>query len=280
MGFLNRIADSLFSPKGLRAYANDKVIKVLLYLLFLICITLIPVIIDSPNYGKLSYETKLAIREVFDSETKKIDFKIENNKLVGKEEDQYFRQLTTNMSLFIGLNTDTNVTVGEKELKLANTGMVLCFLEDGVYLMNYVYKYKIISYEDYEQLEGIDFNKATIDDSEFWDNIFSTYSSVLKKFQPFLSIVYIGSSFVQALVMLLFYSVLVTWFNRFGMKVNYSFWENWRITVYGLTAFTLGNALALMINMSIFYYVGIIWSLIICIISTQNFIGRGENNEL
>ena len=52
MGFLNRIAYGLFSPKGLRAYAGDKIIKVLLYLLFLVCVTVIPVAIDSPNYGK------------------------------------------------------------------------------------------------------------------------------------------------------------------------------------------------------------------------------------
>ena len=280
MGFLNRIAYGLFSPKGLRAYAGDKIIKVLLYLLFLVCVTVIPAAIDSPNYGKLSYDTKLAIREAFAAETKEINFSIEDGKLIGNTDDFYYKQITSNLMLFIGFDPDVKISVGEKEVDLLNTGILLCFLEDGVYIVNRLYKTKLINYDDYDVLEGIDFNDATKDNRDFWDSIFNVYHGVLGKFQPFLSIVYIGSSFFQAIVTLLSYSVLLTWFNRLGMKSSFTFGQSWKITTYGLTAFALGNVLAIMFNFSIFYYVGIIWTLIICIISTQNFIGRGENNEL
>ena len=157
--------------------------------------------------------------------------------------------------------------------------LYIAFLEDGIYLNNVMTQIKLVDYNDYEELTNLKFDGAFNDDLDFWNVIFKVYSDVYSGFKPILVTIYIGFAFFQGLFIVTLFSLLVTWFNRLGTARMFKFSEQWKITIYGMTGFVLGNVFSTMFSLNIIYYIGIIWSLVICIKSTQVY-ERGDNNEL
>lgn len=272
MSLIKSVADSLFSSSELRAYNKKSAIRVILYLLFLGLIFIIPYAVLSVNIGILSYEDKSELRSIFRNDEESIPIEIVDSKLVVYEEGfSYNKSLTSTMSIYIG----EEYTGNQNDEQV----LTLCFLSDGVYMRTYILQSKLFDYTDYDELKNLNFNGAFTDDMEFWNSIFKVYNDYTSKFRTVYSVIYVISAFIENLFTLVIFSLLVTLFNRLGSRNHLKFGGQWKITIYGMTAYVLGNVFMMLFSWSLVYYIGIIWSLVMCIKATQRY-ERGDNNEL
>lgn len=275
MGIIKGFADSLFSPRELRTYSSKGVFKSLIYVLFLALLFSLPTIIGSFNAGKLSYETKVALKEYFENDADEFPCVIQNGKLISENGFIYSKQITETLFVYVGETYDHS--------KVPNafipSNAVIAFLEDGVYLESQVFSKKLFEYVEYIDFEGLDFNGAFENDNAFWDSIFRVYNNYYKNFRTSLIIFNIIFAVLQSIFTIVIFGLLVTLFNRFGGHNAFRFKTHYKITLHGLTAYVLGNVFSIAFSFGLLYYVGIIWSLAVCIKSTSRY-ERGDNNEL
>ncbi len=273
MKLIRRLSESVSAPSRLSAAVNDRGIFTFLYTLILVLIMIIPYIVTSFTVFDIDYNTQVEIRNAFYNE--KIEFKINNGVLEKTgESDYYFNdEIIEGVGIYVSSNNDI-------ELENSSVTTVIAFLADGVYFGNSIAKQEMIKYSDFEELNNLDFNSVKDNMLEFWNPVFNVVQKLLDQNKGLYVTLYILSSIFQALVMICLYSLIFTIFNRIGVPTHLKFKDHWKLSIYGVTGFVLGNTLSLLFNFSLLYYIGFIVSIVVCFISSKNFIIRGGNNEL
>lgn len=272
MKIFSRMKDSIFSPNMIYTFKNDKKIFTTLYYFILVILLMIPSLIIIAFNSDIDYTTRVEIRKAF-LISEEIPFKISNNTLVATKEGvkEYYNVSYGTIEIFFSDSEEFNLPS-----EYLNTSNILIG-KDGIYIATPVANMMITSYQDFSSFEGLDFTKAKSYDQDFWNKAYDVITLVYSKFKPAIIITSIVLMFFQASFTLLIFSLILTLFARFGDANFLSFAKHWQLMIYTLSAFVIGNMLSILFGIRLFYYIGLIVSLIYSFGINQNsIIGRKE----
>lgn len=277
MGFLNRLSDSLFHPSEVLKYRVDKKIVTFFYFVFLGVLLMIPnLIIFLGNTQVFDYETKTNIRfDAYNQNT--IPYKIENNKLVftgANEQTEYFINLDT-YEVTLVFTTQDNIVTSDDMYRT-----IIVFDTSSIYLKSTIGKIEIGNYSDYDEIEGIDFNKLNTGDKAFWNQASLVLSQVENKYHSV-----IVSSMILIIVLrsfgtLFLFTLFITILNRISALNIYSFGDHFKLMVYYVTPFVVAIVLSRLFQITIIEYIGLIVTFIYSLrINQINFKGGNDQND-
>lgn len=268
MGFLKRFSNALFAPKEILNYRSDKWWMVTLIFFVLLLFTLIPTILSISDNASLDYEARTQIRQLFNGEND-IPYSITNHVLVHDQNDRtHIYQKEVRPSIFI-LMTNAE-TVDESQL---TSGIYIAFRTNGVYVMQSFVSYLLFTYQDYPEMNGIDFSDATsLSNNAFWDTMFTVFETEMQQFQPLLTTVSLLVHIISSAFSLIFISLILALFQSFQINRYLRFSSLWKLCLYLMTPYVFGNTLSLLFNFTLLYYVGFIVTAIYVIILGQTIL--------
>ena len=268
-----RILDGLFSPSDVSSYRNDRKLIPFGVLIFFAILLMIPSLI-AINYTKpFGYNQRAIIRDSFFNNTE-IPYIIASGKLIyvgdEVEKPQYYVNVDDLGMTFI-FTTQDDIIV-EKDM----LSSIIIFKRDSVYLHNKLEDFKLLNYYEYRNCEYLDFRLATIDDRLFWDQAFNVVNAVYDNFKDLILLISIGTIVIQSFLMVLIVTTILTLFNRLGSNNIYRFGTHWKLMLYFMGPFIFGYLLAVLFNMVILEYVGLIITLIYSFKINQISFKKGE----
>ncbi|CCY07170.1 uncharacterized protein BN756_00489 [Coprobacillus sp. CAG:698] len=276
MKIIKRLMDGLFSPGKIYYYKDDKKILTTIYFFILVLIYAIPMTIGVVFSSNLSTNFMEEVRTAFQM-SEVIPYKIENNKLTyisdGENiEKSYYVISTTNYDIYFSSSKTLPDTVNRAS-GFSITKTRILFTIDGVYEYRN-YPTLLVTYDKYN-LNGIDFSKAKENDYKYWENIFTNLSSIINTYKnqtmwiTIVSLVLISSGGLALL------SLIVTIFGRFSKGNNLKFSKYWQMSIYLVTPMVFGELFATLYSMQVFYYIGLIMTLIYSMTFNQ-VCGKGD----
>ena len=277
MGFLNRLSDSLFHPSEVLKYRVDKKIVTFFYFVFLGILLMIPnLILFLGNSQVFDYETKTNIR--FDAYNQNnIPYKIENNKLVftgTNEQTEYFINLDTYEATLV-FTTQESIVTSEDMYRT-----IIVFDTYSIYLRTSIGKIEIGKYSDYNEIEGIDFNKITTNDKGFWNQVSLFLAQVEDNYHSIIISSTILIIILRSFGTLVLFTLFITILNRISALNIYSFGDHFKLMVYYVTPFVIGIVLARLFQITIIEYIGLIVTFIYSLrINQINFKGGNDQND-
>ena len=279
LGFIKRLSNSLFSPKDVIPYRTDKWWITLLYFIFLLVLSILPLSISVVRGDVLGYETKKEIKSFFHGK-EEILFSIKDGKLVHDDNNYsytYAQDVTTDISIIFSLSNSI-----ETELISAKTYVI--FKETGVYLSQSAMHIKLFEYNEYTELDNFDFGDLSNSNSPSWDTIFTVAIEEINKVKPTITIMSIIMLAASETMTLLFISLMLAFFQSFTLTKIISFGQTWKMCIYLLTPYVIGNVLAMLFNLSILFYLGLAMTALYAASLSQRILreksGRNENNDL
>ena len=265
MNFIKRFSDSMFAPKEVFKYRNDKWYITTLFFILLVILSVIPSSITVIMNQGLDYEDKKDIKMLFIGEN--IHFEIVDNKLVNKtpELDTYTKKINNGINVLFTVSPNYDSSIFK-------SGISILFMEDGAYIAQSILHQKLFAYEDYPTLNGLQFNKLGNYNSLEWDRIFSVIDNEYKEIKPLLTTVSIIMLFFATLIDLLIISFALTFFQAFTLSRFIRFTKFWKLSIYLLTPYIFGNVLTLLFDIGIFHYIGLFASAIYIIILGRSIV--------
>ena len=260
MRLLKMFSNSLFAPKEIVNYRNDKWYITLLYFLILVLLIAMPQVVLIVQHQGIDYSAKKEIRTHFNGGDD-IPFHISDGVLVhdqGNDDFVYTEKLDNNVNIVMTTGLDANI-----EQSSIDTSITVVFRKDGVYLLQSVMHSKLFSYNEYNELNNIDFSEATDSRNlDFWDTMFYVAEQELEKVKPFFNIIAIVSTIIITVTDLVFIALLLSLFQMFLLSRILTFGKIFKLVIYLLSPYAFGNALAILFGFGILYYVGFIMSAI------------------
>lgn len=276
MKIIKRLMDGLFSPGKIYYYKDDKKILTTIYFFILVLIYAIPMTIGVVFSSNLSTNFMEEVRTAFQM-SEVIPYKIENNKLTYISDDEnieksYYVISTTNYDIYFSSSKTLPDTVN-RTTSFNITKTRILFSIDGVYEYRN-YPTLLVTYDKYN-LNGIDFSKAKENDYKYWENIFTNLSSIINTYKnqtmwiTIVSLILISSGGLALL------SLIVTIFGRFSKGNTLKFSKYWQMSIYLVTPMVFGELFATLYSMQVFYYIGLIMTLIYSMTFNQ-VCGKGD----
>ncbi len=271
MSIIKRLSDSMFSPKEVYKYKDDKWWNVILMFLLLLLIFIIPSTLSIALKNSISYEEKNEIKKIFANET--IPFQIRNGVLLNENADDEFvynKELSAGLFLMITNNPEPDFDY--------NTNLVILLSNDGVYFQTKVFKIKIFSYDQYEELDDVDLSELSSIKSSNWDNIFTVINSEYKHFYKTLRPILIIINIISAAGALLIMSLMITLLQYFILKNQIGFRTLWKLCLYLFTPYVVIETVLALFGLSIMHIGFIVTAIYIIILSrtiqSQNIRGK------
>lgn len=284
MKFLDRISSGLVNPNRIKTFSKDKFGLVFGYFLFLVIVALIPVVISVITRDYLDYQTQTEIKNILSSE--KIPFEIIDNKLtfVGEGskkdyylfEDDYFSFYFTDKEKLDSNTLYASSTRTGYFSSLSRNGLRIIMARDGIRIAVSLIDVEVCKYSDFSEFNGLDFTNTNINNSDLWEPLMSAYAKVVSKYVPTINTVYIIIYVISTIANLIIFSLLITLISRIGYKL-YSFKENWKLVIYCMMGYVLGDFVSVLTGASIFGFIGII--ITVAFAFNLNRVG-GIKNEL
>lgn len=268
MNFLKRFSNSLFAPKEVINYKNDPWWITLLYFFTLVLFLIIPQTISVLQTDILNYEVKKELRNHFNGQ-EDIPFSIVNGVLVHDTNDtDYVYQDKFNNINIVFTTTMDNITSND-----VSDVLTIIFQSDGVYVKQVLITRKIFKYDDYPILNGIDFSDASSHQNhQFWDKIFTVASQEVREVRPIINIAYIAVNFIWAILDLLIFCLIFSLFQIFLVSRVIKYTKLFKLSIYLLLPYTLGNVLSILFGYNIIYYLGLLISAIYITILSRTII--------
>ena len=266
----SRFRDGLLSPSSIIDYIKDKWGKTILQLLLYALLLTIPIVISTLTYEGIEYDQKLEIMQEFNNEV--IPFEIINGELKSKDSNitKYEKELSELFKVKISL--DENVSSEITDI------YTLVFKKDKIVIMFSGFEQEIVKYNDVEGLKNIDLsllNKAT--NANEWDVIFSLYNGFIKDYLGIATILLGVISFFENVVVILFIALIISFsfIMRFSKLLKYN--AMYKMSIYYTAPFVVGSMLASLFGIALFYYLGVILSIVYSIIGSNVIISRLMN---
>lgn len=266
MKLLKRLYAGLFAPSKIYTYINDKRILTFFYLLMLVLIYAIPLTINSLYGENFNSELINDIRVAFKT-GEMIPYEINDNKLIfnGESEKDYYFIDSSSYEIYFS-TSDTIPTVQDDFYFDISLGRIL-FWNDGIY--EYSSTPTLILSYDMLNLDGTDFRNAKNNDYDFWENIFTKLSTILDEYRNQTKWYTIGVLLLSSLLGLGLLSIIITIFGRFSRGNNIKFSKYWQMSIYLVTPMIFGELFATLYGLQLFYYIGLIMTIIYSIIFNQ-----------
>ena len=276
LGFIKRLSSALFSPKDIIKYRTDKIWVTILFFLFLLVLSILPVSISIVLNDGISYDTTRAIRTHF-NENKDIPFTIIDGKLVHDDGDSsYVYTENIDSSLRVVFSLD-NV-----EGEVSSTVVNIIFQEDGVYLSQSAFVIKLFAYNEYPILNNLDFSDLTDWNSPTWDLVFEVANQEVNKIKPTFDFLQIIILIISEALSMLFISLILAFFQNFTLSGIISFGKTWKMCIYVLAPYVVASVLGMLFNIQLLIYIGLGITAIYAASISRNILreSAGKDNEL
>ncbi|HEY8445206.1 MAG TPA: DUF1189 family protein, partial [Bacilli bacterium] len=267
LNFLKRFSNSLFAPKEVINYKNDPWWITLLYFFTLVLFLIIPQTISVLQTDILNYEVKKELRSHFNGQ-EDIPFTIVNGVLVHDTNDtDYVYQHKFNNINIVFTTTMDNIDDNLTDI------LTIIFQSDGVYIKQVLITRKVFQYDDYPILNGIDFSDASSHQNhEFWDKIFTVASQEINKIRPIINVVNVIVNGVVLILDLLIFCIVFSLFQTLLVSRVIKYTKLFKLSIYLLLPYTLGNVLSILFGYNIIYYLGLLISAIYITILSRTII--------
>lgn len=284
MKFLDRLTSGLISPKRILSFSEDKFILAFFVLLFEIIVLAIPGIISAYINNPLTYDTKVNIRESFYLED--VPYEIKNGSLnyigTGTEKDYYI--VYTDEYTFVFSRNDnvrsllySNNNNGSIIMDNNASHEVIIFNSDSIYINLYTVNFKLGNYDEFNDFEGLSFLDNTPNDDNFWDPFFTGFKKVFEKYQDMVFVINVIITILSEIVTFLLMILIITAISRMGKVGLVSFGKSFKLIIYFMMPYVLGEFIATLTGVRILMYIGMGYTLVN--IFRMNFMIGGSNNE-
>jgi hypothetical protein len=212
----------------------------------------------------LDYDMKKEIKYGFTGE-EAIPFKIIDGVLINTNNDPsyvYSKKMNEDVSMII-----TNKETIDKNI--TNTTLTFILKNDGVYLLQSIVSQKLFSYNDYPMLNNLDFNELSSAISPQWEIVFTVFNDQFMKLKPLLSTVTITKVGLDKLFSYLMISLVLAFFQYYSLSGFMKFRTFWKLCIYMLAPYIIGETLSLLFGLPLLYYLGFFASAIYVIILSQ-----------
>lgn len=246
MTIFRRLSDSMFSPKSVYNYKDDKWGNVVGMFLILVFLLVIPTSISVAMKNSITYEEKTEIKKIFADEH--IPFQIRNGILLNENADDgyvYEKPIGTNFLLVITNDTDFSVE--------NSAAFIILLGYDGVYLYTQISKYKILSYQDYDVLNDVDLSELGNIKSSNWDNIFIVINGEYKYFMRYFKPLFIIFNILYTAGSLIVMSLMISLLQYFILKDKITFSKFWKLCLYLFTPFAVLETIFALFNINLVY---------------------------
>lgn len=244
MFIFKRLSDSLFSPKEVLKYKDDRWWQVLIMFLLLIFVFVLPSTISISMKNNLSYNDEVAIKRVISGET--IPFQIKNGKLLNdNDNDNYVYQKDIDGYMKIVVTNSSNVDLG--------TNLVILVTTDGVYLSNQVLRLQLIAYEDYPNLNNTDFKELSNINSSEWNEVLVVIRAQYSSFMEFYRPVMITANVLSSIGLILFMSLVIAFFQHFTLKGLIEFKKFWKLVIYLFVPYVVLETIFTLFGVNLIY---------------------------
>jgi len=217
---------------------------------------MIPSVIVAIQEDELDYSDKRIIREAFRNE--EIPYKIENYELVNigaTEDDSYEVSIINNLKvIFVD---DENI----ERYPLSEISLIV-LTKSSVYHVQSIVQTKLFDYADYEKFENLDLSQATNDDQDFWNIVFSVTNEQLDIFSNQTLAINIIKAFVTGAFGIIFFSLLITFFQRMILSEIIKFSKLWQLMIYLMTPYVIAQLFAQLFLSSAITFIGTILTII------------------
>lgn len=279
LGFFKRFSSSLFSPKDVIKYRTDRLWMTFLYFIFLLLISVLPVYISIVQNEGFSYETRRDIVNHY-STSEDLPFYIANGRLNHDDDDKsyiYNENITDRLKIIITLDE-------EYRTDISSTVVNILLREDGVYLSQSAFHLKLFSYDEYDGLKNFDFSNLQSRNSPSWDIIINVIKQEIKQMKPLTDIVQIVMVTLSEFVGMIFISLILAFFQSFTLTGVITFGKTWKMCIYALTPYVVGNVLGMLFGFPILFYLGLGVTAIFAASISQNILressGKDRNNDI
>ena len=272
MKFLDRLASGLINPKRIKTFSKDKFGMVFLYFIFLFIIMIMPIIFSIVTTDYLDYSTQTQLKNILSSED--IPYEIVNGELTlidnSKKKDYYRFEDSEYAIFFTELATldynqitqsNNNGNTRSTYLSFGENKINIIMGKDAIHISYSLLDFELGKYSDYEEFEGLDFSDSSINNSDLWEPLMLGYKKVLSNYVGVINTIYIIIYAISIIGNLIIFSLLATLISRIGYKL-YSFKDNWKLVIYCMMGYVLGNFLSTLTGVSIFGFIGIVITLI------------------
>lgn len=252
MNMLKKIKIGLSMPKQIIQFRFERIGATILYFFVMVLITLIPTLIDLIKLSSLDPATKNEIKNDF-VDAGGANCNIQNQTLSCIQAEPTMIRLTGLQPFIVVFDPSNTYTV-------PSNSTAILFGEKGVYFKQSGLSLEIVQYENHPSFEGMDFNNSSSrTDNTFWDPFFEIVDYFIQANKGSIVSVGLFAGFIsialdQATTLLFMAALLYMLNSVYRMK----FGELFRITTYAMTPYIFIQLIAILLNVSIIVYVGMI----------------------
>lgn len=260
MFIIQRLRDSLFSPKQIINYKDDNFFKVLTMFLLLVILLVLPSTLSISTKKYLSYNDELELKKVISGEV--IPFQIKNGKLLNDNDNDNFiyqKDIDGYIKLVVSNSSDLNL----------GTNLVILIGTDGVYLTNQILKLQLLTYEDHPSLNNTDLKELGNVNSPQWNNVLTVIRASYQEFMEFYRPVMITANVISAIGILLFMSLVIAFFQHFTLKGLIEFRKFWKLVIYLFTPYVVLETIFTLFGVNLVYLSFIVTAVYTIILSRQ-----------
>ncbi|MDD3171165.1 MAG: hypothetical protein PHO86_02470 [Bacilli bacterium] len=275
MKLIRRFSSGLFSPGEIFSYQSDSRWLTFLYTIILVLLMALPNLVTLNKNTNIDYEDKLELRETFFHDGTEIPYYIKHNQLFHDTGNTGYIYSKTLSNGFV-----VKFTLGDNIQVDSATTPTIVFTKNGVVFIYSIYNDILLTYDDYPELEDLDFSGAYNDDDAFWGTIFPIISNKLDSYKPVIITANVVVAIIGALGSILIWSLIISVFQKINIGSKIKFSKLWQMMMYIMITFVIGSLLADLFGSILLYYGGFILMVANSAKLGQAIIIGGEKNEL
>jgi len=243
----NRVKNSLIYPKEILKYRKDSMFFVIFYLIFFATLLSTRTAIDVASYDGLSNVYKDHVQENM--------VIVENNCIIsdailtcdGEHKIALYEDLVFTVYL------DSNEILDYNEYDDGEYAVIIH--EDSVYLSVYgLSGFQLLISELPEDLHNLDFNDQTLDESVFYETMFSGTDELIVSYKAIWGSILIGIELLLGIAFYLIFVLISSLFLRYRYKF-FSYKESFILTTYSSTALFIILAFYYLLDLSLIYLI-------------------------
>jgi len=248
-----RFKAGLFNPADAARFQNDKKIITCLFFLLLVLISVVPGIIAiKRGSGGLDYSDRTVIRQAFVDHD--VPFSIVNYQLgrtSGTASDFVIDVTYALQAVF------TEELGNLSEVNPLDTFTKIIFDPTGVYFQQSMLRISLFTYDEYPELQNLDFSGAASDDPDFWAVIFPIIDEQIENYASVSMATEIISLVLYEIFILVFLSFTVAIFQMMSLSGYLKFGKVWQVMVYVMVPFVMGQLFDELFALGFLSYIGI-----------------------
>jgi len=243
----NRVRDSIIYPKEIIKYRKDSMFFVIFYLMFFALLLSTRTAIEVARYDGLSHSYKEHIQETMTV--------VENDCVIVEAvlscDGEHVIELYEDGVFTVYL--DSNEILNFNEYDDGEYAVIIH--GDGVYISVYGlsgFKYPISDMPD--ELHNLDFNDQTLDESVFYETVFTGVDELIISYKGIWGSILIGLEFLLGIVFYLIFVLISSLFLRSRYKF-FSYKESFILTTYSSTALFVILTFYYLLDLNLIYLI-------------------------